>query len=270
MRLDIAYDGRDFSGWARQTHPAGLRTIQGLLEEVLGHLLGVGVTVTCAGRTDAGVHARGQVAHLDVAEWPGEVDVRRVNRALPSDVRVTRISPVPAEFDARFSAIWRRYSYRVCDDGVGPAPLDRWSVLPWHRPLRIEDLNEASAHLVGEHDFAPFCKQRDFGTTVRAVQVLHWDRDADGLAVMTVQADAFCHSMVRSLVGVLLPVGDGRRATTWPAEILRSGQKHSAVTVMPAFPLVLEEVGYPADDLLLERQRQTRTLRYLGAAAADG
>jgi tRNA pseudouridine38-40 synthase len=268
MRLDIAYDGRDFSGWARQTHPAGLRTVQGLLEEVLGHLLGVGVTVTCAGRTDAGVHARGQVAHLDVAEWPGEVDVRRVNRALPADVRVTRISPVPAEFDARFSAIWRRYSYRVCDDGVGPAPLDRWSVLPWHRPLRIEDLNEASARLVGEHDFAPFCKQRDFGTTVRAVQVLRWDRGADGIAVMTVQADAFCHSMVRSLVGVLLPVGDGRRATSWPAEILRSGQKHSAVTVMPAFPLVLEEVGYPADHLLLDRQRQTRTLRYLGAARA--
>ena len=118
-------------------------------------------------------------------------------------------------------------------------------MLPWHRPLRIEALNEASADLVGEHDFAPFCKKRDFGTTVRAVQVLRWDRDADGLAVMTVQADAFCHSMVRSLVGVLLPVGDGRRATTWPAEILRSGQKHSAVTVMPAFPLVLEEVGYP-------------------------
>ncbi len=178
----------------------------------------------------------------------------------------------PAEFDARFSAIWRRYTYRVCDDGIGPDPLDRWSVLPWHRPLRIDALNEASATLVGEHDFAAFCKQRDFGTTVRAVQDLRWDRDADGLAVMTVQADAFCHSMVRSLVGVLLPVGDGRRATTWPAEILRSGQKHSAVTVMPAFPLVLEEVGYPADDQLLERQRQTRSVRSLGGrpgTAAD-
>lgn len=268
MRLDISYDGRDFSGWARQSFPPGLRTVQGLLEEVFGHLLGVAVTVTCAGRTDAGVHARGQVAHLDVAGWPAEVDVRRVNRALPQDVRVTRISPVSADFDARFSAIWRRYTYRVCDDGIGPAPLDRWSVLPWHRPLRIEALNEASALLVGEHDFAAFCKQRDFGSTVRALQVLRWDRDADGLAVMSVQADAFCHSMVRSLVGVLLPVGDGRRATTWPADILRSRQKHSAVTVMPAFPLVLEEVGYPADDELLERQRQTRSLRSLGDAQA--
>jgi tRNA pseudouridine38-40 synthase len=270
VRLDIAYDGRDFSGWARQPHPPGLRTVQDTLEEVFGHLLGSAVTVTCAGRTDAGVHARGQVAHLDVATLPAEVDVRRVNRALPSDVRVTRISPVPAAFDARFSAIWRRYTYRVCDDGIGPAPLDRWSVLPWHRSLRIDALNEASMALVGEHDFASFCKPRDFGTTVRAVQVLRWHRDAEGIAVMTVQADAFCHSMVRSLVGVLLPVGDGRRATTWPAEILRSGQRHSAVTVMPAFPLVLEEVGYPPDDQLLERQRQTRSLRSLGALAKDG
>jgi tRNA pseudouridine38-40 synthase len=236
---------------------------------VFGHLLGAAVTVTCAGRTDAGVHARGQVAHLDVATLPPEVDVRRVNRALPSDVRVTRISPVPAEFDARFSAIWRRYTYRVCDDGIGPAPLDRWSVLPWHRPLRIDALNEAAMALVGEHDFAPFCKPRDFGTTVRAVQVLRWHRDTDGLAVMTVQADAFCHSMVRSLVGVLLPVGDGRRSTAWPAGILRSGHRHSAVTVMPAFPLVLEEVGYPPDDQLLERQRQTRSLRSLDAHAKD-
>jgi tRNA pseudouridine38-40 synthase len=270
MRLDISYDGGDFSGWARQPNPPGLRTVQAVLEEVFGHLLGVAVTITCAGRTDAGVHARGQVAHLDVVAWPPEVDVRRVNRALPTDLRVTRISAVPADFDARFSAIWRRYTYRVCDDGVGPAPLDRWSVLPWHRPLRIEALNEASAPLVGEHDFAPFCKQRPLGTTVRAVQELHWHRSASGHAVMTVQADAFCHSMVRSLVGVLLPVGDGRRSTTWPAEILRSGQKHSAVTVMPAFPLVLEEVGYPADDQLLERQRQTRTLRALGDASRAG
>lgn len=243
--------------------------MQGTLEEVLGHLLGAAVTVTCAGRTDAGVHARGQVAHIDVAVWPRDVDVRRINRALPSDVRVTRISPVPAEFDARFSAIWRRYTYRVCDDGVGPTPLHRWSVLPWNRPLSIEALNEASATLVGEHDFAPFCKKRDFGTTVRALQMLHWERDADGFAVMTVQADAFCHSMVRSLVGVLLPVGDGRRSSSWPTEILRSGQKHSAVTVMPAYPLVLEEVGYPPDDQLLERQRQTRSVRTLGGSSTD-
>ena len=197
--------------------------MQGELEEVLGHLFGVAVTVTCAGRTDAGVHARGQVAHLDVPHWPEGIDERRINRALPADVRVTRIATAPADFDARFSAIWRRYTYRVCDDGIGPEPLDRWSVLPWHRPLRIDALNEASDGLVGEHDFAPFCKPRPFGTTVRAVQELHWHRSASGLAVMTVQADAFCHSMVRSLVGVLLPVGDGRRATTWPADVLVQG-----------------------------------------------
>lgn len=251
-------------------HPAGLRTVQGELERVLGHLFGQPVELTCAGRTDAGVHAQGQVAHCDVATWPVEVDAQRINRALPDDIRVTRIGEAPVGFDARFSAIWRRYSYRVCDDGLGPDPLRRKLVLPWGRPLSVDLMNEAAAALLGEHDFAPFCKQREFGSTVRALQVLRWDRDADGLAVMTVQADAFCHSMVRSLVGVMLPVGDGRRATTWPGEVLDAGIKDSAVTVMPAFPLVLEEVGYPADADLLDRQRQTRSLRSLGENARDG
>jgi tRNA pseudouridine38-40 synthase len=216
------------------------------------------------------VHAEGQVAHLDVAGWPTEVDARRINRALPDDVRMTRVAAAPDGFDARFSAIWRRYSYRVCDDGLGPDPIRRNVVLPWGRQLDVGAMNEAAGVLLGEHDFAPFCKQRDFGTTVRALEVLRWERDADGLAVMTVRADAFCHSMVRSLVGVMLPVGDGRRPRTWPGDVLAAGVKDSAVTVMPAFPLVLEEVGYPADADLLARQSQTRSLRSLGGQAKDG
>jgi tRNA pseudouridine38-40 synthase len=237
--------------------------VQGELQRVLGHLFGAPVEVQCAGRTDAGVHATGQVAHLDVVSWPEDVDARRVNRALPDDIRVTSIELAPEGFDARFAAIWRRYTYRVCDDGLGPDPLMRHVVLPWPRALRIERMNEAAQPLLGEHDFAPYCKQRDFATTVRGLQRLDWHRDQAGLAVMTIQADAFCHSMVRSLVGAMLPVGDGRREASWPGDVLRSGTKDSAVTTMPAYPLVLEAVGYPPDDELLARQLETRSVRSL-------
>jgi tRNA pseudouridine38-40 synthase len=217
--------------------------------------------VTCAGRTDAGVHARGQVAHIDV---PGgledSLDLRRINRALPADVRIAAITRVPDSFDARFSAVWRRYSYTVCDSVVGAAPLERHMALSWSRPLNLDALNEAAQGVIGEHDFAAFCKPRDFASSVREIQDLTWRR-VDGRAVMAIRADAFCHSMVRSLVGVMLPVGDGRRAVSWPAEVLASRTRHSAVTVMPSFPLVLEEVGYPPNQLLLARQAQTRTFR---------
>ncbi len=234
--------------------------MQGELQRVLGHLFGVPVAVQCAGRTDAGVHAHGQVAHVDVPDG-SDVDVRRMNRALPDDVRILSAEPVSDDFDARFSAIWRRYNYRVCDDGVGPDPLLRHQVLPWSRPLDLARMNDAAAPLLGEHDFAPFCKQREFATTVRGLQRLDWARDESGVAVMTIQADAFCHSMVRSLVGALLPVGDGRRPIDWPAQILASGVKDSGVTTMPAYPLVLEEVGYPPPQEWAARQQRTRVRR---------
>ncbi len=230
---------------------------------MLGHLVGMPVGVQCAGRTDAGVHAAGQVAHVDVPAQAAGLDAARVNRALPDDVRVLDVAVAAAGFDARFSAVWRRYSYRVSDDGLGPDPLYRHVVLPWSRQLDVEQMSAAADELVGEHDFAPFCKARPFGTTVRAIHDLRWERDAAGLAVMTVRADAFCHSMVRSLVGVLLPVGDGRRPAHWPGEVLRAGHKDPAVTTMPAYPLVLEEVGYPSDDQLAARQAETRSLRSL-------
>ena len=237
--------------------------MQGELQRVLGHLFGAPVEVQCAGRTDAGVHATGQVAHIDVPAWPEDVDARRINRALPDDVRVVAIDRAPDGFDARFAATWRRYLYRVCDDGLGPDPLMRHLVLPWPRPLDVDRMNQAAEPLLGEHDFAPFCKQREFASTVRGLQRLDWQRDAGGLVVMTIQADAFCHSMVRSLVGAMLPVGDGRRPVSWPGQVLRSGQKDSAVTTMPAYPLVLDAVGYPADEELHARQRETRSVRSL-------
>lgn len=235
--------------------------MQGELERVLGHLFSATLVVQGAGRTDAGVHARGQVAHVDVPAWPPDVDVARVNRALPADVRLLALVRAPEGFDARFSAVWRRYTYRVADDARGPDPLARHLVLPWGRMLDLGAMNRAADGLLGEHDFAPFCRQRPFASTVRALQELSWRRDDHGVAVMTVQADAFCHSMVRSLAGALLPVGDGRRPVDWPAQILASGSRNSAVTTMPAHPLVLEAVGYPADDQLQARQRETRALR---------
>ena len=241
----------------------GLRTVQGEMQRVLGHLFGQQVELQCAGRTDAGVHARGQVAHLDVTAWPDDVDAGRVNRALPDDVRVTSIERTTMDFDARFCAIWRRYTYRVNDDPRGPDPLQRHLVLPHHKALDIDAMNEAATALLGEHDFAPFCKQREFASTVRTLLRLDWRRDEAGCAVMTVQADAFCHSMVRALVGVMLPVGEGRRPVEWPGQVLSRGEKDSAVTVMPAFPLVLEEVGYPPQDEWAARQRDTRSVRTL-------
>ena len=220
--------------------------------------------VTCAGRTDAGVHARGQVVHLDAFSIPTNLTAERINRALPTDIRVLKISEVTVDFHARFSALWRRYSYRVCDRVTGPDPLLRHMALAWHRPVDIDAVNEASAKLLGEHDFVAFCKERDGATTVRQLLELHWERDAAGDAVMTITSDAFCHSMVRSIVGSLLPVGDHRKPTTWPYEILRSKNKTAGVTVMPPHPLVLEEVGYPETEAeLAARQALTRSRRAL-------
>jgi tRNA pseudouridine38-40 synthase len=243
--------------------------VQGELESTLRHLLRTDLEITCAGRTDAGVHARGQVAHSDVPaeRWDGRLDVRRINRALPDDVRLRAIGPAPAGFDARFSALWRRYTYRVCDSLIGPDPLVRHTTLRWTRPLDLDRMNEAAEPMLGQHDFAAFCKHREHGTSIRELQSLHWQWQEDGTAVMEVRADAFCHSMVRALVGVLLPVGDGRRPVPWPVQVLRGGVRHSAVTVMPAHGLVLEQVAYPQDSLLLERQSHTRTVRSMPGPA---
>ena len=228
---------------------------------MLTNLYRAAVETTCAGRTDAGVHARGQVVHFDVPVEHPDIDSARVNRALPEDIRIRELEPAPDGFDARFSAIWRRYAYRVSDSPDGPDPLERKSVLEWNRPLDLDRMNEAAQALIGEHDFAGFCKWREGASTIRAIQHLRWERDDLGIAVMGIQADAFCHSMVRSIVGALLPVGDGRKPVDWPAAVLRNATRDSGVTVMPPYPLILEEVGYPPDAELAARQRETRSLR---------
>jgi tRNA pseudouridine38-40 synthase len=263
IRLDLAYDGTEFHGWAAQP---GLRTVEGLVAESLATVLRrpEPAELTCAGRTDAGVHARGQVAHCDLDD--AEVESvptlgRRLNGVLPSDVRVRGAAPAPAGFDARFGATSRRYAYRVADSPAAIDPLARREVLAWPRPLDLGLMGEASAALVGEHDFAAFCRKREGATTFRTLLELSWARTPHGVAVATVRADAFCHSMVRSLVGCLLAVGEGRRPPSWAAEVLLAGVRDSAVTVAPAHGLTLEEVVYPPDDELAARAEVTRARR---------
>ncbi|HEY6932813.1 MAG TPA: tRNA pseudouridine(38-40) synthase TruA [Marmoricola sp.] len=260
LRIDLAYDGAGFHGWARQQ---GLRTVQGELESALATILRVpAVAVTCAGRTDAGVHARGQVVHVDVA-GPADRLLRRLNGVLPADVRVRRVSEAPAGFDARFSAVWRRYAYRVADRPESLDPLRRGHVLAWPRPLDLDAMNHAAGRLLGEHDFAAFCKRREGATTVRRLVELSWAREESGVLVATVVADAFCHNMVRSLVGCMIAVGEGRRTPAWAAEVLARGERDPAVTVVQAHGLTLEEVGYPPEEELAVQATRARVVRTL-------
>ena len=212
LRIDLSYDGTDFRGWATQP---GLRTVQAELSRPWRRRCGCRRSIwSCAGRTDAGVHARGQVVHADV-ETTDDLILRRLNGLLPRDIRVRRVAEAPPGFDARFGALWRRYAYRVADSAESLDPLTRRHVLAWGRPLDLDAMNQAAALLLGKHDFASFCRQREGATTIRTLLDLSWARDDSGVAVATVQADAFCHSMVRSIVGCLLAVGDGRRPVAW-------------------------------------------------------
>jgi tRNA pseudouridine38-40 synthase len=269
VRLDLSYDGKDFSGWARQK--GGQRTVQQEIEDALRVVLRLDAAppLTVAGRTDAGVHARGQVAHVDLPAdlWAEQGDrlLRRLAGRLPMDVRVHRVADAPPHFDARFSAIWRRYAYRVCDHPGGVDPLRRGHVL-WHNwPLDLDAMNAAAEGLLGEHDFAAYCKKREGATTIRTLQQLYWVRHADGVLEATVRADAFCHNMVRSLVGAMLFVGDGHRPPEWPGKVLAAGVRDSAVHVVRPHGLTLEEVGYPADADLAARNAASRNKRTLPA-----
>lgn len=272
----MAYDGTDFSGWARQP---GRRTVQGSLEEALATQppgASVPRSVVVAGRTDAGVHAARQVVHVDVEPFDEQPTSRRLtvdeqglpdldrmrhrwNRLLPPDVRVLTAGVAPAGFDARFSAVARHYRYQVSDAPWGVDPLRRGDTLAWHRELDVDALQEASQSLLGLQDFAAYCKQREGATTVRELQRFSWRRVGEYEVHAEVSADAFCHSMVRSLVGVALMVGDGRRDAGWPHRVLDSRVRASSVA--PAHGLTLVAVDYPPDGELAARAEQARNVR---------
>jgi tRNA pseudouridine38-40 synthase len=277
IRLDLAYDGGSFSGWAVQP---GRRTVQGTLEAALELVLRRPVRVTVAGRTDAGVHARGQVVHLDLTEpeWLGlnrgaELDpavalLRRLRGALSRElgdltgsIVVHEAAIAPEGFDARFSALWRRYSYRIADGLERWDPLSRYDTL-WHKtPLDVDLLNAGAAQLLGLHNFLSYCKPREGATTIRELQRFEFTRSADGVIVATVQADAFCHNMVRALVGSALYVGEGQERPEWLHERLLAKKRDARSVLAAPHPLVLEEVAYPSDAELLARAERTRALR---------
>jgi len=272
LRLDIAYDGTEFAGWAVQGE---LRTVAGVLDDALSTVFRRPVRVFGAGRTDTGVHAAGQVAHVDVPAAAlahvrprrprtGAAEflalVRRLARFLPDDVRVREIARAPDGFDARFSALRRHYEYRLSTAPYGVEPQQSRFVTAWPRPIDVDAMTAASKPLLGLHDFAAFCRQRPGATTIRDLQRLDWDRDGD-LVITRVSADAFCWSMVRSLVGALLAVGDGRRTAEWCASLLNATRRSSAFAAAPARGLTLVGVDYPPDDQLAARIAVTRELR---------
>ncbi|HET8879554.1 MAG TPA: tRNA pseudouridine(38-40) synthase TruA [Arthrobacter sp.] len=277
IRLDLSYDGGPFSGWALQP---GRRTVQGVLEEALALLIRRPVRVTVAGRTDAGVHARGQVVHFDIApeEWAGltrgaELEpavalLRRLRGALSRGlgelsgaVEVHHARLAPKGFDARFSALWRRYSYRIADGAERWDPLGRHMTL-WHKePLDTALLNEGAAGLLGLQDFRSYCKPREGATTIRELQRFEFRRGADDVIVVTVQADAFCHNMVRALIGSALYVGSGEEPPGWLHERLIARQRDARSVLAAPHPLVLEEVAYPSESGLLARAELTRARR---------
>jgi tRNA pseudouridine38-40 synthase len=274
VRLDIAYDGTEFAGWAPQ---AGQRTVAGVLEDTLSTVFREPVRLVTAGRTDTGVHATGQVAHVDVPGdalrfayprtlRPGEPEflplVRRLARFLPTDVRVRQIVRAPAGFDARFSALRRHYEYRLSLAPWGVDPQQARFVTPWSRPLDLDAMTAASQELLGLQDFAAFCRFREGATTIRDLQRLSWERDGD-LVTAHVTADAFCWNMVRSLVGALLAVGEGRREPAWIAGLLGVDRRSSEFAAAPARGLTLVGVDYPPDDQLAARIAVTRDLRTL-------
>ena len=267
-RLDLSYDGTNFSGWAAQL---GRRTVQGELESWITRVLRLAepAQLVCAGRTDAGVHARGQVAHLDLDPSlitdGGDALTRRLNKVLGGDCVVRRISAAPRGFDARFAAVWRRYVYRLSDAEVPPDPLYRYQVAQVHTQVDLARLNEEAATLVGLRDFGAFCRRREGASTIRTLLELAGRRVPSGpmagVIECTVRADAFCHSMVRSLVGALVAVATGQRDHDWLAGVTERGVRDSTITVMPAAGLTLEEVGYPADHELAKRALEARALR---------
>ncbi|MDR2567332.1 MAG: tRNA pseudouridine(38-40) synthase TruA [Bifidobacteriaceae bacterium] len=271
VRLNLAYDGAGFHGWAAQ---AGQRTVQGELEAALERLIRRPVGVTVAGRTDAGVHARGQVAHVDLEEADlarlmGRSDasatvdplVRRLNAIMAEDMRVLGAESVGDGFDARFSALWRRYRYRIADRGEYQDPLER-GLTWWTRPLDAAAMAAAAAPLLGEHDFAAFCVPREGASTIRTLLELDVRRVNQGRIDVWVKADAFCHHMVRFMVGALAAVGSGRQAAAWPGEVLAGGRRPPQVQLAPAHGLTLEQVAYPDGDAAQSAQSlQARTNR---------
>ena len=303
LRLDLAYDGGAFYGWARQPT---LRTVQGELEQALHTILRVPaddsdepLRLTVAGRTDTGVHALHQVCHLDVGESTldrcvGHMGVpapealfRRLSRMVPDDIAIHAVSVAPEGFDARFSALERTYVYRICDDARPVDPRMRGFVLPLDDRLDLDAMNAAAAMTIGLHDFGSFATPNPGGTTIREVKRAHWSRipvsplvpgasggagtaggytvpaAESGLVCFTIVADAFARNMVRSLVNACVKVGQGRKDLNWFAEKMATPLREGSTGPIAPQGLTLEHVAYPAADQLAARAEAIRAKRTL-------
>jgi tRNA pseudouridine38-40 synthase len=255
LRIDLAYDGTDFSGWATQPDR---RTVQELVETALSTVAQSPAQTIVAGRTDAGVHATGQVIHVDLPETLELDDLAyKLNRILDEDVRINKIEIAPTAFHARFSALRRYYEYRIRDENKVIQPLARLNTASWYRPLDVDLMNRASALLLGTHNYAAFCKYREGATTIRTLETYQWRRDGEGVLVADVVADAFCYSMVRNLVGAIVCVADGRKDPEWITTLLEDKERVSDSLVFPARGLTLYKVDYPDAAELLERAKKT-------------
>lgn len=282
LRLEISYDGSAFSGWGVQ--PV-LRTVQGELESALATIFSAprpAPRLTVAGRTDAGVHALGQVAHLDLTaeQWlsldaplRGKKSAGGTNRTKSlarmlnglaghrGEIHVRAITIAPDGFDARFSAIWRRYEYRIADLLALRSPLSRSHTLWYPSTLDVNAMNLAAQSLTGLHDWASYCKPREQATTIRTLQEFTWRRADDGVLIAHLRADAFCHNMVRALVGATVAVGEGKLASVDLVDLRDDRVRTSVIKVVPPTGLALMEIGYPEDSALGDQATLSRARR---------
>jgi len=248
IRIDVAYDGTEFSGWARQP---GLRTVQGELEAALATVLRIAeARVTCSGRTDAGVHARGQAAGVRVDErWTADRLRKAMNALLPDDVWVAAAHEMAPRFHARYDATARRYAYHVGTDDAAHSPFRRTREWPVVRPLDRGRLDDAAAALVGEHAFHGFAVKGTAPADDHHRCTIHearW-RARDGGLAFDVEANRFLHHIVRFLVGTMIDIGLGRRPPEDLPRLLAAGDNSEVSAPAPAHALFLDAVRYPAD-----------------------
>ncbi len=282
IKIEIAYDGSNFNGWARQKddpsyiskeNPSGsIRTLQEEIEKALSLLAHDPVQTIVAGRTDAGVHAIKQVIHADIplnsfTDEPWDISnwEYKLNRILTPEIRVKKVEQAPPYFHARFSALSRSYIYKIADNNQFISPLERLDVATWYRGLDVAKMNKLAARFIGEFDFVAFCKYRENSSTIREIQEFTVSRSKNNLVEVRITADAFCYNMVRSLVGALVAVGEGRFEENWALEILENKVRPSDSYVFPAQGLTLTNVNYPPDNELLERAKRTIGRRDLEA-----
>ena len=245
LRLDIAYDGTHFFGWATQP---GHRTLQDLIEEAISRISQTNIDSIVAGRTDAGVHATGQVIHVDVPDSTSLDELAfKLNRMLDEDIRINNVTIASGAFHARFSATRRYYTYKIMDGNKAVPPINRFDITPWYRTLDVDLLNSASALLIGEHDFAAYCKFREGSTTVRNLVRFDWARNSEGILIAELAADSFCYSMVRNLVGAAVCVAEGRFSPDWIHATLENKERISDSLVFPSRGLTLTQVDYPKE-----------------------